>query len=295
MKLRILINRLINRSETITDQSNYSMGQVLNRLNRDFKSGDLSDYEFKVYSQWGEDGIIQRLILLIDLRIKTFVEFGVGDFSESNCRFLLMNNNYSGIVIDSSKRNIESIVNSDLYWRHSLYAKHAFIDKENINDLIFQPDIGKNVGILSIDIDGVDYYIFEAIKSITPCIVICEYNSLFGPDRLITIPYEKNFHRQNEDNLFYGASIAALTHLANQKGFELVYGNMNGNNLFFVRRDLINDKIKIIRPEDAYRKAKFRESKNNKGKPTFLSFEDAQETLRGKLVLNVQSGEYEKF
>ena len=105
----------------------------------------IEDIEFKIFSQFGDDGIIQYLIneLQIDYDYQNFIEFGVENYQESNTRFLLFNNNWSGLILDSSKENIEQIKNSSYYWKYSLEAKSSFIDKDNINSLINESKIDK--------------------------------------------------------------------------------------------------------------------------------------------------------
>src|SRR5437016_2089526 len=105
----------------------------------------LKDVEFKIFSQWGDDGIIQWLINNIDIPNKTFIEFGVEDYRESNTRFLMMNDNWSGFVMDGSKDNVSKIENSEYYWKYELVAKSVFIDCDNINDLISSRSFYKEV------------------------------------------------------------------------------------------------------------------------------------------------------
>jgi hypothetical protein len=236
----------------------------------------LQDYEFKVYSQWGEDGIIQFLIHSIEVNEKVFVEFGVQDYKESNTRFLLQHDNWSGLVLDASGEDIQAIKNDPLYYRYNLRADCAFIDRDNINDLITRHGISGDIGLLSIDIDGNDYWIWEAINCITPRIVICEYDSLLGPQRSVTTPYDKSFERTKAHYSFLhgGASIAALHALGLKKGYALVGSNSAGNNLFFVRNDLVGS-LRTLMPSQAYVKAQFRNSKDPEGNLTYLSFEDS--------------------
>lgn len=234
----------------------------------------INDYEFKVTSQTGEDGIIQFLIRNISIQNKIFVEFGVQNYTESNTRFLLQNDNWSGLVIDGSSDNINYIKKDPIYWRYNLKAECAFIDCDNINDLIQDNGIAGEIGLLSVDIDGNDYWVWEAIECVNPCIVICEYNSLFGPTAKVTVPYDKKFYRTNAhySNLYYGASISALASLAEKKGYSLVGSNQAGNNIFFVRKDLVGQ-FETCKPEEAYVKAQFQESRDTAGNLTFLDFD----------------------
>ena len=88
------------------------------RLNKDYN--DIPNVEFKVFSQFGEDGVIQYLINNIDIDNKTFIEFGVENYTESNTRFLLLNDNWKGLVIDSNKEYIDFIKSDSIYWKHEL-------------------------------------------------------------------------------------------------------------------------------------------------------------------------------
>ena len=155
------------------------LGKILIENVRNKKNIDkLSEVEFKVFSQFGEDGIIQYLINNTPIKNKIFIEFGVQDYKESNTRFLLINNNWRGLIIDSNKRNINYIKNDEIYWKYNIKAVCEFITKENINSIFSSNGFKGDIGLLSIDIDGNDYWIWEAIKVVNPRIVICEYNSI---------------------------------------------------------------------------------------------------------------------
>jgi len=271
-------------------------GKILSEINRDKKSLDVQDYEFKIYSQWGEDGIIQFLISKLPIKKRVFVEFGVENYQEANTRFLLQNNNWTGLIIDKDQENINSIVNSGVYWRHSLTAVSKLITKDNINDIILRAGISGDVGILSIDVDGNDYWIFEAIECINPSIVIAEYNSLFGKNLKISVPYDKNFIRAEKhySGLYYGASIAALTELANKKGYCLVGSNTAGCNLFFVKDKIVGD-IKTFSPSETYEISKFRQSRDNKGNLSYLSHEDGLKLIGDMEVINLENSQRVKI
>lgn len=154
---------------------------------REIKS--LKDAEFQVFSQWGDDGIIQYLIKNTDIQNETFIEFGVQDYTESNTRFLLMNNNWKGLILDSSEPYMKIVKEDPLYWRHDLNAVCAFITTDNVNSLFTDNGFRNNIGLLSIDIDGNDYWVWEKINSVDPDIVIVEYNSVFGFSKAVAVPY----------------------------------------------------------------------------------------------------------
>ena len=175
------------------DKIRRALGRIERRQLAAHSPGKFLEYEFQVYSQWGEDGLIQHILSRVDVPNKIFVEFGVEDYTESNTRFLLVNDNWSGLVIDGSAKNISYIKNDPIYWRYNLKAKCAFVDSGNINEIIRQNGISGDIGLLSIDVDGNDYYIFEAIESISPRVIICEYNSLWGDKLSVSTPYDPAF------------------------------------------------------------------------------------------------------
>jgi hypothetical protein len=230
--------------------------------------------EFRVFSQWGEDGIIQYLLQHVSIDRPIFVEFGVENYTESNTRFLLTNNHWAGLVIDGSAENIDYIRRDQIYWASNLKAEHSFITKENINELLSKNGIAGDIGLLSVDIDGNDYWVWKAINTILPRIVICEYNSHFGPTAEVTTPYDVAFTRDaaHFSKIYYGASISALTSLASAKGYSLVATNSVGSNIFFVRNDLVG-KLPLISPTQAYRRSQFREYHDETGKLTYDDFD----------------------
>jgi len=264
---------------------------LIEQLFSDGSVKTIQESEFRVFSQWGEDGIIQYLLHNIIIENDMFVEFGVENYLESNTRFLLLNNNWSGLVIDGVPDNVSFIKSDDIYWRHELSADCAFIDKDNINELISRNGVSGDIGLLSVDIDGNDYWVWESIDVISPRIVVCEYNSLWGADLSVSIPYDESFIRSQAhySNLYFGASITALTNLANAKGYSLVGSNMAGNNLFFVRNDQFGD-LAVTTPGEAWVKSKFRESRDEQGSLTCLPFEERLKQVSHLPLVNTEDG-----
>ena len=138
---------------------------------------------------------IQYLAQNIEIANKTFIEFGVEDFSEANCRFLMMKDNWSGFVIDGSESNVNRLRSSPDFWRFDLTAHCAFITKDNIAKLLEHSGFNRDVGILSIDVDGIDYWVAQALSDWRPRILITEYNAVFGIDRAVVVPYDAKFNR----------------------------------------------------------------------------------------------------
>ena len=272
------------------DEIKINQGIILSQLNENKKSRRLEDYEFKIFSQWGEDGIIQYLTKSIEIKNKTFIEFGVEDFIQANCRFLLMKDDWKGFVIDSSKNNISRLQSLYFYWKYELNSLVAYITKENINDLLSKSGFKEDLGILSIDLDGNDYYILQAIENFKPRILICEYNAVFGEKRKISIPYQPDFNRTKShySNLYWGASLAAMTFLANKKGYSLVGTNSACLNAFYIRNDLINSKVEVLTVEDSYFPSSLRESRDKLGNKTYITGNERLDVIRGLQVYEVE-------
>lgn len=263
--------------ESLRDQiaeSKLLTAQVL--INQMKSAGPLeriADAEFKVFSQFGDDGIIQYLVHQIGMStdLQTFIEFGVQDYHESNTRFLLMNDNWRGLILDGNKSNMDKVTQGSDYWRHDLTTVTAFIDRDNINDLFIRHGFTGEIGLLSIDIDGNDYWVWERIEAVNPMIVVAEYNSTFGAQYAVTIPYDATFQRTRAhySNLYWGASLKAFCLLAERKGYAFVGSNSAGNNAYFVRLDKLAN-IKPLDIKQGYVAARFRESRNAEGDLTYL-------------------------
>lgn len=296
-KIKFAINEIANQS-IASEQQLLMLGKLLSENVKSKKNiTSLSEVEFKVFSQFGDDGIIQWLVNNLELPNKTFVEFGVENYRESNTRFLMMNNNWSGLVMDGSESNVAQIVNSEYYWKYELSAKAVFIDKDNINNLLLSSGLDKEVGILHVDLDGNDYWILKEIDAITPIVIIMEYNSVFGIDRAITTPYDKAFIRTKEhySNLYFGASLRALHQISAQKGYSFIGCNSAGNNAYFVRNDKLNDSVREASLESGYVVSMFRESRDREGKLTYLTGRGRIEAVRGLPVYNVDTNQIEKL
>ena len=246
-------------------------------------------YEFKVYSQWGEDGLIQYLLSKVPVPNPVFVEFGVHDYKEANTRYLLQHDNWTGLIMDGSQENIDAIRHDPVSYRNNLTPVCAFIDRENINTLLRNNGITGDIGLLSIDIDGNDYWVWEAIDAISPRIVICEYDSLLGPDRKVTTPYDPAFQRlvAHWSFLYGGASLAALEDLGRRKGYALVGSNSAGNNAFFVRTDLLGD-LTVLTAQQAYVRSQFRHSRDQRGNFTFKTFDDCRAVIADMPVVDIE-------
>src|ERR1019366_953777 len=142
---------------------------------------------------------------------------------------------------------------------------------------------------------GNDYHVLEAVRFFKPRIIICEFNAVFGPERLITVPYDPGFVRSKKhySNLYFGASLGAFAGLCDKRGYSLVGTNLAGTNAFFVRKDLINDKIEALTTSQAFTCSKMRESGNEDGELSYLSGDDRLKAIRGAQVINLETSEVE--
>ena len=267
------------------------MGRIENRQLSASHSCRLEDHEFRVFSQGGEDGIIQFLLRHVLVESRTFVEFGVENYRESNTRFLLENNKWRGLIVDRDSDNIDQVKKSHLSWKHDLTAVSAFITRDNINELIRRNGFTGEMGLLSIDLDGNDYWVWKAIDVISPVIVIVEYNYRFGRELAVTIPYDEAFERAgaHSSKIYFGASLRALELLAKQKGYVFVGCSSDGVNAFFVRADKLPPKIKALTVAEGYVQGHVSETFDNQGRFECPSQEDSMRLLLSLPLVHVEN------
>lgn len=214
---------------------------------------NLSDIGFRVYSQCDEDGILLYLFSLIGTTNKMFVEIGAGsngDNVECNAANFAINWGWHGLFIDGDESNVAH--GKDFYGRHPdthIFPPQflqAMVNRDSINEIISSAGFNGEIDFFSIDIDGMDYWVWEAIDCISPRLVQVEANGKFG-ERSITVPYNENWeYDANAHPHYHGASLAAFTKLAEKKGYRLVGVNRFGFNAFFVRNDIATDLLPVV-------------------------------------------------
>ena len=240
-KILLLIIKFIKRTK------NYLISRILMILanilflnSRKFydRYAFLEDFELKIFSQNGEDGIIDFLVKKLDLKKPTFIEIGVGDYSEANTRFLYEMYYSQGLIVDSIENFREKVSLNVNLWRGNLKTIEGYITAENVNN-IFPNNAKFTVDLFSIDIDGVDYWVINEIKPKISKIFILEYNPIFGSKLEVTVPNIKNFNRSNAhySNLYFGASLKSYIKLLNKKGYYFLGVNRLRNNAFFINED----------------------------------------------------------
>lgn len=244
--------RYININDTVNQN-------ILSYLYRnDNEKKLLYEYGFSVYSQHEEDGIIQYIFSLIGTTNKKCIEICIGNGVESNTANLIVNHFWSGLLFDGQAKNIE--IAKKFYGSHKntkIYPPRivqAWIDKDNVNSLIKNNSYSGNIDFLSIDIDGNDYYIFESLSQVNPRVIVAEINHLLGYSKSVSIPYDKNFKAEltKDGSDYAGASLMAFIKLASTKGYRFVGTNRFATNAFFVRNDIVNDKLKEVNDLSQY-------------------------------------------
>lgn len=273
------------------DSLRFAIGGIEARLLRQDPIERLQDAEFRVFSQWGHDGIIQFLIRHVSIAEEIFVELGVESYREANTRFLMMHDNWQGLIIDAGRDHQAFLEESGLGWQHSIDARTAFITKENINSILSDVRIPSDIGLLSIDIDGNDYWIYDAISVVCPRILILEYNGVFGSNQRVSIPYQADFDRMtaHPSGLYFGASLPAMISLAEHKGYRFVGTNSAGGDAFFVRKDLAELLPPLALPE--LTAPRFRQARDASGELTYTSgMPEQRALLRGLQVVDVDTG-----
>lgn len=223
-------------------------------------------WEFCAFSQNCEDGIIDYLTGRINNPNRYFVEIGSSDGIENNTAWLSIAKKYCGIIIEGDKK--KSILSKEIMEGLNLGVEciNMFVTKDNIGDLVNQL-LFPNPDVLSLDVDGNDYYIAKAIieKGVRPKIFVVEYNSVYGPDDSSTIIYKEDFNvvKAHKTQLYFGVSISGWKNLFNYHDYKFITVDKNGVNAFFVDKKVFDsnfvDKLKGIEfQENYYQMRKFK-------------------------------------
>ncbi len=214
---------------------------------------NLKDTGFRVFSQFEEDGLLLFIFSIIGMDKNQFVEIGSDDGINGNSANLFFNFGWHGLFIDGNKKAIERGKRFYSKYPHSWFYKPKFIcervTRENVNSLIEKGGYKGEIGLLSIDIDGNDYWVWDKIDVINPRVVIIETHNEFGLNDIV-VPYDENYYYPGKHPVYHGASPVAMNKLANKKGYRLVGSNQLGFNFIFVRNGLADDYLPEISVED---------------------------------------------
>ncbi len=228
---------LITKFQQIRKKFYIQRFNTLKKLN----PSSLRNYEGKVFSQYGEDGIVTEILRRTKITGGFCLEFGIENGTECNARNLLETSDWSAVLIDGSAKNVKSaqVLYAD---NPKVKVVESFLTVENILELFAELSIPTSPDLLSVDIDGNDYWIWERILTrYTPKVIVIEYNAKFSPPTEWIMPY--NPSHQWDFSARFGASLASLVKLGAKYRYSLVCCNFAGNNAFFVRSDLLKDRF----------------------------------------------------
>lgn len=199
---------------------------------------------FKVFSQFEEDGKLLYILSIIGMKTKRFIEIGADDGVNSNCANLYFHFGYHGLFIDGNSTSIKRGKRFYARYPNTWYYKPHFlcarVNRENINQLLQEQGYHGEVDLLSIDIDGNDYWIWDALEVCSPRVVIIETHVEFGLQDIV-VPYDPDYSYPGKHPLYHGASSVAMIKLARRKGYRLVGANAYGSNFIFVQEVLCGD------------------------------------------------------
>jgi hypothetical protein len=195
------------------------------------------------FSQTDDDGIIHYIFSLIGTVNRKGVEMCAGDSIESNCANLVIHQGWDVCFVDG---NADNCARANQFFRsgretriHPPVITHAWIDTDSVNTILKDAGFSGEIDFFSLDMDGVDYWVWEAMTEIQPRVVMAEYNAPLGADVAWTVPYRRDFSYTADSIPYYcGVSLMALVKLARKKGYRLVGCNRDGFNAFFIRNDV---------------------------------------------------------
>ena len=237
---------------------------------------NLGNVDYKIFSQNGEDGIIDYLLSQLKIDKAKFLEIGVGDYSECNTRFLFQRISGEGTIIDSIDNFEQKVKKNIKKWMGNLTILNQEVNSNNILEILSKNNSLSKLDLFSLDIDGIDYWIVKELPKNFSKIAILEFNPLFGPEIEVTVPNLKKFDRKkyHYSNLCFGMSIKAAVNIMKDKGFYFIGTNLFRNNAFFISKDFAKDKffknLNIIDLSEAVDYS-FSESRNLRGKLNYLN------------------------
>ena len=252
------------------------LSHLLNMREKYSFVNSFSDVDYKIFSQNGEDGIIDYLLSQLSIEKPKFVEIGVGDYTEANTRFVFERTSAKGVIIDCIYGLEKKISKNLATWRGELNVINRSVNSKNIIEILSTFDSLRDLDLFSIDIDGIDYWILNKLPKNFSKIAIIEYNPIFGKDIEVSVPNIDNFNRTkyHYSNLCFGMSLKAAIKIMQSKNFYFLGTNLFRNNAFFVSNDFKKNKyfsnLKINELEK-YVDSNFSESRNKNGKLNFLN------------------------
>lgn len=246
----------LNKETLVRNRPSSKTGQLLLAQNyrqmvrhRDLPLPSFADVGFREYSEFEEDGILLFLFSVIPPQSRTCLEICAGNGIECNTANLIINHGWRGHLFDGDPSNVE--LGRDFYRRNRdtfvcpPVFSNAWITAENVNELILKSGLSGKIDLLSLDIDGMDYWVWKAISAVDPNVVVCEVNNSVPAKDALTVPYDPKFVAPDGD--YRGASLRAMCNLAREKGYRLVGMHRFGFNAFFVKNGLADDLLPEVK------------------------------------------------
>jgi hypothetical protein len=215
-----------------------------------------NDAEFRAFSQNGEDGLLLYIFSLIGTTNKKAIEICAGDGMQCNTANLILNHNWNVLLVEGNNDRVKK--GNEFYRKHQDTFSfppcfvNAWVNKNSVNKIFIENDFTGEIDLLSIDLDGVDYWIWDAIDVVKPRVVVAEIQCIWGVEKSVTVPYKDDFRTQFVDGfgIYSGASLPAFAKLARQKGYRLVGVQNLGFNAFFIKEDICKDLLPEVSAEE---------------------------------------------
>jgi len=252
LKDKFLIAKIRNRFIPSVQIMQRQLFQEYSQLAKKGETPSFNDTGFRVFSQFEEDGKLLFVFSVLGMSNKTFVEIGSDDGVNSNSANLYFNFGWHGLFIDGNRRSIKRGMKFFSKYPHPWYYMPKFVcarvTRENVNELIEGAGYKGEIGLLSIDIDGNDYWVWDAITIIDPQVVIIETHNEFGMNNIV-VPYDPEYFYPGKHPVYHGASPVAMNRLARKKGYRLVGANDLGFNFIFVKNGLADNALPEVTVE----------------------------------------------
>lgn len=197
---------------------------------------------FRVFSGTDEDGLLLYIFSMIGTTNKRCIELAYGTPVGANTTNLICNWGWHGLLIEADEDGIQE--------SRKYFAKHkdtylfppkiikSWITVENLNETISANGFQGEIDLFSLDVDGIDYWLWDSLTVVRPRVMVVEYQDIWGWEESVTVPYKPEFNRFDVHPDYFGASLAAFGKLAKNKGYRLIGCNNYGFNAFFLRDDV---------------------------------------------------------
>lgn len=252
-----IIDERFRKFKNLNQGTQQAILKSLYRNENSPNSYPLSTYGFSNFSQFEEDGILLYIFARIGETNRKVLELGAGSARECMSSNLIINHNWQGFLVDGSEKNRKIAFKFFSQFNNTGISQPKFLVRwiavENINSICDDFELSGEIDLLSIDIDGNDYWILEALEKVSPRVIVLEVQNAIPATELVSRPYLATFDLHDYlgvERSFRGASISAFNFLLESRGYCLVGTSHNGVNAFFVRKDIAAGKLLTVNPQE---------------------------------------------